>query len=69
MSRIQAFEGAGCKLHRYEEDAVVDIIFAAGQGTVRAVLTTNDQTYQPELRDAILRAAEILKKPKRKKAR
>lgn len=65
MEKITAYEGAHGQLHRNEADAIAQIIGDAGQGTINALLKTDDASYQSDVRKAILRAAEMLSKSKR----
>lgn len=69
MQSTTAYEGAYGHLHRSKGAAIAEIIEDAGRGTMAALLDTKDPNYQKRLQDAILNAAEIIKKLRAKPPR
>jgi hypothetical protein len=65
MAAIKAYEGANRSLHRSEHAALADIISDAGSGTISSLLRTEDPTYQEDLQEALMRAAEIIQKKRK----
>jgi len=65
--KITAYEGSWGNLHRHEHDALAEII-CESRGTLAALLGTSDHKYQERLQDAIIRAAEIITKLRKRAA-
>jgi hypothetical protein len=66
MGTVKAYEGISGNLHRCEGDALAEIIEAAGRGTLGALLNSSNPDYQPDLQDALLRAAEKIQRLRKK---
>lgn len=62
MCAVRAYEGVRGNLHRRESRALAEIILAGGAEAIAVLLESGDDDYERDLRAAILRTAEILRR-------
>lgn len=66
MKRLDGFEGANGTFCASEEDAIASILAGVEWGQIHSALADNGDINVSRIRAAILRAAEIIQKKKRK---